>query len=317
MFFVLVIGGLFFSGVGCVRPVATEMPTQPEPSANTIGDVSAKEAAGRIVFSAGDSFEVRQTFFGFGSFLPDITGSTKGVRYVTVTRFAPKETAAVKWMTVEEHESDESKKARVAYDETVSKRTYAIGEKMPVPPEPQIEKQTTEGSVTDINLANAHALFPPVYWSPGDVIVKNEKSAIWLSDDTFQELVQTRQTVLNFGVLDETANKISKNIGQLRAAYDRLRKQANAEGKDKDLTLLKADADFVNWTLKVNGAETTVSAIRAKNWFGEITVLNNRQNPLVLKLTLNPLLAGASIFNKQEGWSHIFGFEATNIKGQY
>lgn len=278
-----------------------------------LADFSAKEAAARTTFDAGDTFEVRQTFFGLGGFLPDLTGSTKGVRYVTVTRFVPKEVAAIRWMTVEERESEASQKARAEYDRLLSRKTYAIGEKVPPPPDAQKEKETAEGAITDLNLKTAHALFPPVYWTPGDPIIRNEQSGVWLSDEAFEELRQTRKTVLHFGVLDATAGKISKNISHLRSALDRLRGQAQEDPKIKETTLLKADADFADWTLKVNGQEVTVSAIRAKNWFGEILVLNNRQNPLILKMTLNPMLAGASVFNKQEGWSHVFGFEITNV----
>lgn len=186
---------------------------------------------------------------------------------------------------------------------------------MPVPPEPQMEKETQEGAVMDLNLKTAHALFPPVYWMPNDTIIKHEQSGVWLSDEAFEDLRQTRQTVLNFGVLDATANKISQNISQLRSAWERLRHQAQDDGekKNKERAVLKADPDFVDWTLKVNGQDVIVSAIRAKNWFGDIVILNNRQNPLILKMTLNPMLAGASVFNKQEGWSHVFGFEITNL----
>ncbi len=312
-FISLLLSSVMIMGVGCIKPAPSETSNAGAKSSLPFAELSAKEAAARVTFSEKDTFEVRQTFFGFGAFLPDLTGSTQGVRSVTVTRFAPRETAAVKWMTVEERETEASKKARADYDRLISQKTYAIGEKMPMPPEPQMEKETAEGALTDLNLRSSHALFPPVYWLPGETIIKSDQSGIWLSDEAFEELRQTRQTVLSFGVLDATANKISQNISQLRSAWDRLRHQAQEDGKGKERTVLKADPEFLDWTLKVNGQDATVSAIRAKNWFGEIVVLNNRQNPLILKMTLNPMLAGASIFNKQEGWSHIFGFEITNV----
>ena len=300
-------------GFGCVTPWSHDA-LPPSAATPSFGGLSSKETAARVRFMANDSFEMRQTLFGFGAFLADVTGSTKGIRYVTITRYVPKEIAALKWTTVEERETDASKKRRADYDAEIAKKTFAIGEKMPLPPESEMEKQTAEGTLTNINLKNSHTLMLPFYWHAGDtVITQGDKSAMWLSDDAFLELEGTRQTVLNFGVLDEIANKVSQNINQLKSALARLRRQADEEGKNKDLTLLKAEPDFVDWSLKVNGQDVTVSAIRAKNWFGEIVVLNNRQNPLVLKLTLNPLLAGASIFNRQEGWSHIFGFEVTNL----
>jgi hypothetical protein len=131
----------------------------------------------------------------------------------------------------------------------------------------------------------------------------DEKTGIWLSDDAFQELSRTKQTILNYGIFDEDAQVIVKSDPAFKAAYDVLRSRAGIDGKTHDLTLMKADAEPLMWKILVNGKEREVSAWRARNWFGEIVVLNDRQNPLILKMTLN----------QDEYMDKVFAYEVSNI----
>ncbi|MCE9586013.1 hypothetical protein K8R04_01695 [Candidatus Uhrbacteria bacterium] len=274
------------------------------------------DAAKAIQFLPGDTFEVRQTVFGFGAFLPDLLGSKDGVRMVTVTRFAPSNFANVSWTVTSEKETDASIKARQAYEKDVEQNPRAIGEKVAVPPVPQMERVTASGTVMDASLKTPHSAYLPAYWSPGVNNLMNEKSAIWLSEDAFMELVRTRHTILNLGIFDSEANQAARNITDLKGALDRLRKQANEDGKFKDLTLLEAEPDFIEYPLEVNGRTVTVSAIKAKNWFGEVIVLNSAQNPMILKVTMNPLASSASdaLGGNIALLDKLYGYEISNIQ---
>lgn len=162
----------------------------------------------------------------------------------------------------------------------------------------------TTGTLTNINLQNSHAAQLPAYWQKGKHSLADEKTGIWLSDDAFQELSRTKQTILNYGIFDEEAQGISKADPEFKRAYEALRARAGTDGKAHDLTLMKADAEPVDWKISVNGKERTVSVWRARNWFGEIVVLNDRQNPLILKMTLN----------QDEYMDKIYAYEVTNIE---
>ncbi len=277
---------------------------------------SAVEAAKAIQFMPGDTFEVRQTVLGFGAFLPDLFQSKNGVRTVTLTRFAPMNTANFSWNVTVDQETAASIKARAEYDKEVASHPRAIGEAGPVPPVPQMETVTVTGTVMEASLKSSHAAFLPAYWGQGVKNLENEKSGIWLSQDAFDELVRTRHTILNLGVFDSEANQAARNVSELKSAIDKLRKQANEDGKFKDLTLLEAEPDFIEWPLQVNGKTVNVSAIRAKNWFGEVVILNSAQNPMILKVTLNPLAAGASdaLGGNTDVLSKMYGYEVSNIQ---
>jgi hypothetical protein len=281
-------------GAGCF---GTSLPNPfAQESTPAMSEWTPAQASERLQFLSGDTFEIRQTFLGLGARLPDLTKSPEGVRYVTVTRFAPFNIAELKWNALIEQ--------RTPGAATGTLRVFAV------------EKTSATGTILGIGLKKSHTLFLPVYWKPGVANLYEDGSGVWLSDDAFQELTKTQQTILNFGIVDEAANAIVKNATELRDAWNRLRKQAASEGKRKDLTLLEAEAEPIEHELVVNGKPLKVSALRARNWFGEILVLNSRQNPLILKLTLNPLLAGVEMFGKQGGASHVFGFEITNLTVQ-
>ncbi len=284
-------------------------------SSSALLGVSLEQAAQKTNFFSGDTFEIRQTVFGLGAFLPDITKSASGVRFLKIEKFEPKKQADVSWSLAAEHETAASQKAREAYMKDLQDHPRAIGEKIPSPPTVQQEKVTTSGSLNQINLGTIHSLFPPAYWGKGVMDLHGDQGALWLSADAFQELVKTRKTVLSFGVLDLSAAKFMTDVGQLKALMAKIRHQTEQEEGKHDPLLLQAEDNFISWPLKINGAEIKVSAIRARNWFGEIVVLNNPDNPLILKLTLNPLVLGTDI--TQVGLlKDLFGYEVTNLNVQ-
>jgi hypothetical protein len=272
------------------------------------------QAAEAIQFMAGDTFEVRQTVLGFGAFLPDLLNSLDGVRTVTVTRFAPMHGAAIEWALSTTQETPTSKKMRAEYDAELRNNPRGIGEDMPALPTVATEKITTTGTVMGINLRTPHTALLPAYWPAGPYDVVGERTGIWLSDDAFLELVKTRFTILNLGLFDEALNRAAQNVGELKDAIATLRRQAATEGARKDLTELESEDEFIDYALDINGERRMVSAIRAHNWFGEVIILNNRQNPMILKVSINPLIVGAEAVSGGAAVDKLFGYEVRNIR---
>jgi len=309
---------LFFlavAGWGCAS-FAIPWPTSTSTGSSVASATSTPiEVAKAIQFIPGDTFEIRQTVLGFGAFLPDFLKSDEGVRLVTIKRFAPMHVAELEWQVTATKETDASKRARLAYETDLKNHPVPIGEAVPPPPAVETQKQTTTGTLLGINLRTAHTAYLPLYWQGGKSDIVGEKTAIWLSDDAFLELVNTRHTILNLGIFDDSLNKAAKNISGLKDAYSALRTQANEAGKFKDLTELEADSEFIDWPLDLNGETRTVSAIRAHSWFGEVIILNSRQNPMILKVTLNPTTAlAAALGTNTSLLQNLFGYEVKNIK---
>jgi hypothetical protein len=277
-----------------------------------LAKLSPEEATKHINFTPGDTFELRQTMLGFGAALPELLGQRDGVKMVTVKRFAPMNAAALDWSMELKRETDESRTAREAYE-----RARDAGETATLPAT-RYESKQVSGSVKEIGLRNPHSTSLPASWPEGELTLREEQSALWLSDDAYLELSRTGLTTLNLGVFDDETNRLAQGLQDVNKALSALRTRASEDGKNHDLTLLKADAERVTIPLEVNGTEVKVTAIRAKNWFGEITVLDNRQNPLVLQLKINPLSAGLAetLGGSLSSLDQLLGYEIKKLRVQ-
>lgn len=283
----------------------------PKNGATPAEKTAAVAAAEAVQFIPGDTFEIRQTVLGFGAFIPELLKSEDGVRKVTIRRFAPMHVAELDWVLETRQETESSKRLRAAYEDELRRNPNTSR------PAPTMatERMTVSGQLLGINLRTPHTTFLPTYWPEGRHDMLGEKTGIWLSDDAFMELSRTDRTILNLGVFDDALNQAVKNVAELKDALATLRREASQEEAFKDLTELTAEAERIEWSLTVNGEEKKVSAIRARNWFGEVIVLNNRQNPMILKVTLNPLVAGmdAAAGNGESVMSRLFGYEVNNV----
>lgn len=277
-----------------------------------LAQLPPEEAAKRVTFAPGDTFELRQTMLGFGAALPELLGQRDGVKAVTVTRFAPMNVAELAWKMEVKRETEESRKAREAYEQARDAGQAATL------PAARFESKHVSGSVTAIGLSNPHTTSLPASWPEGARSLNEVQSGLWLSDDAYLELSRTGLTTLNFGVFDEETNRLAQGLQDVNKALSALRARASEDGKNHDLTLLKADTGRVTVPLEVNGAEVKVSAIRAKNWFGEITVLDNRQNPLILQLKINPLSAGLAeaLGGSLSSLDQLLGYEIKKLRIQ-
>lgn len=296
-------------GAGCQSPQLPSLGMSPTSTTNV---TAVQESTTKLLLAPGDSFEVNQTFLGLGGVITQVSRLVDGVQTLTVKRFIPGDKAEASFETVLERETDTSRSARADAEAQRLKGT-ASGTMVAIP-EPVMERVVTTGTLVNINLKSSHELYLPVYWKTGENSLLAEKSGLWLSNDAFQELVRTKKTVLDFGLLQSGAATLVKNVTDLRAAFAKLKQEATAQEKSKDPLLLEVDSDQEVASLVINGKETKVSVIRAHNWFGEVTILNNPQNPLILRMSFNPLTASAAeLMGKDKGLKTLFGYEIKTI----
>lgn len=294
-------------GAGCQAP---KLPSLSPTSTQTSG-TAADQVTAKLQLQPGDSFDIDQTFLGIGGVVSKVADSIEGTRTVQITDFVPMKSANVSWQKVIERETDASRKARA---DAEALRLKGGASATTTVPDPVIQRVVTTGTVTQIDLHAPHELYLPTYWKDGDNRLLQDKSAIWLSDDAFQELTRTNKTELDYGYLASGASAIVKNISALNASLSKLRNAATDVGKTQDPLLLEVVSTNEEMPLLVNGKQVNVSVIRARNWFGEVTILNNRQNPLVLKMTYNPLVTGAAeLLGNDKGLQTLFGYQINAI----
>lgn len=268
-------GALLLVGFGCSNATTqTEKPLD----VSAIQRMSPKDAARAIRFKKGSSFEIHQ-----GAVLTQgqwIEGDPAlSARVVTLNAFAPKASAAFQWTLQQKMLTDEYKKALDDFQKGATSTE----------PRPSYGLFVTAGSMKGIVLKDTHKLFFPVLWPEGEAA--RSSSAVWVSEPVYQELTRTRNSTVYLNVTDELQLLAIGNTDVTNALTVML-KQANDVSARVDLDLMKAEGDVGEASLFVNGNEVKVQVIKARNWYGEMTVLDNPENPLILKFALNPPVTG-------------------------
>jgi hypothetical protein len=245
-------------GAGCSGKTAPSgtpegVPAGPKPA--TFESLSPAEAAKKINFTAGNILVMKQSFSGSGTEIAEELGWGKELtRTIVIRRFAPKNRADVEW--------------KISTEGATGTKQYV-------------------GAVLDGRLTNSPDILSPSLWTEGE---KNAlgSSLIWLSSDVFENFSRSKSSVLRIDLdelpaqLELTKDPYVKGINALKAEVKKIIDRTDVYyATAKDLSTRK---------LMVNGKEIEVEVLTIQSWFGEFTVLNNPQNPLVLefKSTLPP-----------------------------
>lgn len=273
-------------GLGCTKTApsssgSSQAPSGPKP-ANFDG-LSPSDAAKKIQFVGGNVIVMKQGFGGIAGKLADAfnIGGSEGERDIVIRSFSPSTIASIDWKL----------------------STKAKGE----------TRQTT-GSISGGDLGRSHTLFLPGYWRENDQMAFGT-SLLWLSSDVYEDLAKLRNSSLDFGLFTPALiDQLPKSV-EFTAALAKLKSTVNAIGNKKDVYYLEADKEPTQMKLVVNGKDVTVQTITARNWFGEIVVLDSKNDPLVLKVTLNPVaLAAVDSVSGSNFLKEALGYEVTEIK---
>jgi len=292
-----------FFGAGCSwfssNPLKNKN-TAAGPRLADFTNLDSAQAAAKVNFVPGSQIEIRQTYLGSGAQEAEknAAGDKDGVRIVTIERFAPMYTANVAWKLSRSIDTQKSSAGSVDSSDA-----------------PQIlqDRQTAAGNIEGFDLSKSHGLYLPAYW-PTNKITAAETGGIWISEEVFEELTKTHNATVYYNILN------SMLYGPMSASKDftdqlaTLQTQVNvAENNNTEVDLVKSDAKFSDWKLLINGHEVTVQVFKARNWYGEMVILNNPQNPLILKFTYDPQLAEnaqVSSFLKT-----LLSYEVTSLEG--
>lgn len=288
-----------------------------------VSSLTPEQAAASIVLSIGDEMIVQPTVLGVGGSVVGWLGADEEERTVTITDWVAGQKVSLDWSIATQVETTESIAAREAYEQTYV--SSPVGVEIPSEPEPVYEDQLVTGSITSESLASADILALPEAWPEGDGGVSTS-SLIWLSRSHYDELVNTRSTIVSLGLFDESLMRVEDATNQLSSIVDKLsgildlildgqEAAVEAEEHTESLLTLEADPKWGEYTLLVNGVQTKVRAVKAKNVFASYTILANANNPLILDIQLTPLSQGNLELLSTGGFVEGFGgYEVTEIK---
>jgi hypothetical protein len=204
----------------------------------------------------------------------DVPGSAR--REVEVLELG-KEGLKLRWSGRVRVEKRESARRR---EEWVRARTNAPKSATPVAAPPgAYESREIGGTLSFPDFATATEFLLPGLWPEGVATIAGS-SALWISPNAFAELkVAGHATVplsLSSKVLRDPAASLLKRAFQL---------SSDATFGPPQLWTRGAETDFA---LRVEGAESCVTALGARNWFGVYTVLAAGGPPLVLSVLPGP-----------------------------
>jgi hypothetical protein len=239
---------------------------------------SAETAASPVILRGGSSFLIQQEAIAFeGKF--DLVEPKQNKRRVTLASFQPGVSTNIDWEWNQLVLTDEAKSALKAYED---------GGKQGDAPKPSYGQIQGGGTLSDIGL-KSHDLSLPAEWDVGDRV--DRAGTLFVSGDVYQELSRTGYSTVFIDVANAARMAVGGDEAQnafLKEIADRAK---SLDGKT-EVDLMKAEPGRVDYPVKINGMDSTVKAIKAKNWYGEILVLDDPQNPLVLRFDFNPDLEG-------------------------
>lgn len=252
------------------------LPTAPTgPTQVSFASLSPADAAKAVVPGTASSIVLEQDFSGSG--LPAAAAWQMGTsteRTILVTDFAPDNQASISWTAVSN--------VQVAATTTTNH---------------------VEGALAGIDLAHTHELELPSFWAPGNQSAFGA-SALWLSDDVYQNLVRNGVSSLDPGITDMKFVQHASTTSAIPAAMRKLLANVNAILSHNDVYVARATTSTAS--LILNGTSTTVATLDVTSWFGNMVVLANEQDPMVLSFTPSANVNAAGL----DGW---LGYQVTAV----
>jgi hypothetical protein len=233
------------------------------------------EAAMALKTSIGATLVIQPSFLGVTGTLADLVGSVEGVKTATVKAFGPGARAEIEWT----------------------------------------EKSAPErsGTVATESSEAAHEMFLPVFWKPGER-AKTAASLIWLSPEAWRELDGKGSTEWKLGLGGEASvDAALKTLQAFNDLASRLSGGSAASATATSPFRMRATGSPA-FPLRVDGELVNVKTIKASSWFADYVVLANPENPLILKVSVNPVAVGAlDALKPLEADVSALGYEITSI----
>ena len=305
----IILTSVLLGGSGCV--------------AAPVSNLTSEQAASSLAFFVGTQMVVQPTVLGVGGIAAGWLGPQEEERLLTLTQWSAGQKVGLDWSIATQVETVESVAARQTYEQTYA--SSPVGTEIPPEPKQVFEEKLVRGKIASVSLESADTLGLPESWPEGDGGVSST-SLIWLARSHYEELVNTRSTVVSLGLFDESLLKVENATSQVTSMIDgisdlfapllgRAKEESVESSSTESLLMLVADPQWGEYTLLADGISTRVRVVEAKNAFASYKILANPENPLILEIQLTPLSQGNLELLSAEGLAGGFGgYEVTKIQ---
>jgi len=170
------------------------------------------------------------------------------------------------------------------------------------------------GSLALGGRGEAQAMLLPSFWPEGDASAA-ANGGLWLSERAYEDLTAgSGRTEWRLGLAENALAALSKAFTAFNDISSRLYGTATSSAPASPFIIEKT-AVVEAYPMTVDGRIVLVRAVKASGWFGEFLVLENKENPLILKATVNPLAEPAlrALESAEVRWQEL-GYEITSLR---
>lgn len=148
------------------------------------------------------------------------------------------------------------------------------------------------GTLAFEGYADAQAMLLPAFWPPGETTASGN-GGLWLSHAAYDDLSAGRPTEWRLGLADHVLSSMSSAFQTFNTISAKLYGSATAAPELASPFSIKKTGTAEAFPLTVDGKIVLLRAIEASSWFGDFVVLDNPDDPLILKVAVNPAAAPA------------------------
>lgn len=228
-----------------------------------------------VTSGPGTVLTIQPSFLGVTGTVADLIGSKEGAKTAAVSAFEPGVRARIEWTDA----GDPGKK----------------------------------GSVDTAGWTEAHEMFLPAFWPAGDGTTA--ASPLWLSPAAWRGLKEAGSTEWKLGLAGE--DSVDAALKTLQVFQDLAAKLSGggvASATSSSPFRIVAGKKPLAFPLRIDGKLAHVRALTASSWFADYVILENPANPLILKVTVNPVALSALDALKPLGVDvRALGYEITSI----
>ncbi len=249
----LLSASLVLSGAGC--DLSTKISFRSPFQFGAAAPADPQAATLSLKLRAGMAAEIQPSYLGVEGSIADVFGSKNGVKTATVTAYEPGQNLALAW--------------------TGS----------------ATDGRALSGTIRAEGFGEAQAMFLPAFWPEGDAKLA-DNAVLWLSPRAYRELTTAGTTEWHPGIGGHALETVAAVMKSFNDASMRLFRQTTTATSTSPFTLTAA-GEIPAFPMRVNGNIEHLQAIRATNWLADYLILKNPEDPLILKVSVNPVALGA------------------------
>ena len=155
-------------------------------------------------------------------------------------------------------------------------------------------------------------MYLPAFWSQGESRLEGN-GVIWLGPGAYRKLADTGEIDWSLGLPAEAAAMKAEKI---LADFNRIAASLSGAGAAAPASpfAVKLKGEAAAFPVRVDGRIEHVRALLASGWFADYVILKNPSNPLILKVSVNPLaLSALDAFKALGADPRAVGYEITAI----